>query len=293
VITVRVAYKVVTIDNDRVHVVASLMESIKDDVLRLKRSDPQYVALKKLINSVGVNNASILTVLNSLISYQLSIPGEEYWGRFADFFSKPNVQLNTDYFKKFLLNVKCTRLLDQKLRRISRVLSSDLPGKLLSNGLRYCNNIEAFMRELSRILKVSEDSKTIVFSAKMYSYLCDVSGQVVDLGKTPIPVDYRNSLLALTSCIITDCGGLPLKECALKLTSSTYSKYVRNAWMSVCNQLGISCLELDAFTWIFTGVAISSDFNVSKIVKLLKEKYSVNIREDVVRILLECVEKYV
>jgi Uncharacterized protein conserved in archaea len=249
--------------------------------------------LKKLINSVGVNNASILTVLNSLISYQLSIPGEEYWERFTDFFSKPNVQLNTDYFKKFLLNVKCIRLLDQKLMRISKVLSSDLPGKLLSNGLRYCNDIEALMRELSRILKVSEDSKTIVFSAKMYSYLCDISGQVVNFGKTPIPVDYRNSLLALTSCIIIDCEGLSLKECALKLTSSTYSKYVRNAWMNVCNKLGISCLELDAFTWIFTGVAINSGFDASKIVKLLKEKYSVNIREDIVRVLIECVKKYV
>lgn len=281
------------INTSRVLEVSSSIRSIKNIIVELRKKDPQYLAVKNLVDSLGMDKASLLTIINSLISYQLSIPGEVYWERFSRYFSKPGASLNTSDLRKFLLETGCSRLLDQKMRRVDKILTSNIAEKLLINGLFYCDNVEALIKELSSTLNASKDSKTVVFAAKMYSYICDIAGKKTNLENIAIPVDYRNSLLALTSCIIVDCRGHSLRDCARKFSSSMYSKYVRDAWMNVCKLSGIPCLELDVFTWIFAGVAVKADFNVLETTKIFKEKYGVDLDLNVARILLECVENYV
>lgn len=278
----------------RVAAVAASLRSLKGALADLKYRDPQYLAVRKLVNMFGFNIASLLVVLNSIISYQLGVPGERYWLKFADFFSKASGDVNVELFKSFLVETKCTRLLSQKLRRIERVLSSHLASSLLENGLLYCNNLRMMVNELAKLLRSETTSKTMVFTAKMYGYVCDLAGIEPNYANIPIPVDYRNALLALTSCIIEDCTSKKsIEECSAVLTTTRYAKYVQEAWSAVCNYLNIPCLLLDVFTWLFVRKAIETNFKPRKVVELFKRDYDMDIPVETAELLLECADKYV
>lgn len=282
----------VAVNYGRVREVALLLAPLRDHLYGLLRRDPQYSAVKVLVDSRGLNTATLLVVSNSLISYQLSIPGEAYWTAFADFFSKKGDEISPGLFREFLIYVKCTRLLDRKIERIERFLRSSVASKLLHDGLLYCNDVKRLLTELSLAMGSRGLSKTLLFAVKMYSYVCDVVG-IKPSYNLPIPPDYRNALLALTSCIVVDCVGKRIKECAVELTKPSYAKWVQEAWSTVCAHANIPCLLLDVFTWLFAGKAVEARFNPTKAVALFKEEYGVSVPQEVARVLLECVEKHV
>lgn len=278
----------------RAVVVATSLRPLKNVLADLKYKDPQYHAVKKLVNALGFNVASLLVILNSIISYQLGIPGERYWLRFADFFSKASSDVNVELFKSFLVEAGCARLLDQKLRRIERVLLSHLASNLLENGLLYCNNLKMLVNELAKLLGSKTTSKTMVFAAKMYGYVCDLAGVGPNYADIPIPVDYRNALLALTSCIIEDCTSKKsIEECSAVLTITKYAKYVQEAWSAVCSCLNIPCLLLDVFTWLFARKAVEASFKPWRTVELFKRDYNMDIPVETAKLLLECADRYV
>lgn len=281
------------VDNERVKLVASELKKIEHVISQLLTRDPQYTAVKNLLGSLVSSWTALLVVSNALISYQLSMPGEEYWTVFSRYFSKPSSEPLPSRFERFLVETHCTRSLDQKIKRIRVFTSSKLAEKLVANPLQYCSRVKDLVDELSRTLGVDRDSKTIVFAAKMYGYYCIASGLTPDFTGISIPVDYRNALLALTSCIVSNCSNVDLHKCAKELTSSSYSRVVRNAWNTVCTITQIPCLLLDVFTWLFTGIAVENSFNPEKTVETLLTKHGVSIPLETARILLECAGRYV
>ncbi|MEM4718345.1 MAG: N-glycosylase/DNA lyase [Desulfurococcaceae archaeon] len=281
------------INTERVNLIASKLKEIKPYLEHLKALDPQYKAVKTLVELRGSNIASLLSILNALISYQLCSPGEEYWLNFSSYFSNSNITISESSFRDFLLSIECTKSLDQKTRRVGKILSSHISKKLLEQGDIYCSNINTLIDELAGILKANKDSKTIVFAAKMYSYFCETVRSNAVYHYVKIPIDYRNSLLTLTSCMVSIPFKKDLKECARELTRSPHAKTLQALWGRICEISGIQCLDLDIFTWLFTGVAIESRFNPEKTTSLFRYKYGAEISIDVVKTLLECANRYV
>jgi DNA-(apurinic or apyrimidinic site) lyase len=71
----------VYINEARVDEVSELLSTIGPyRILELEEKlDPQFKALKKLSLAVGTGWASVYALLVSLISYKLSMRGEEWW----------------------------------------------------------------------------------------------------------------------------------------------------------------------------------------------------------------------
>lgn len=264
------------------------LRDIKPYLKILEELDPQYGAVKKLIESRGFNNASLLSILNALISYQLCIPGEEYWEEFSDYFSNKNIEINSLSFRNFLLSIKCLRNIDQKIRRVEKVLASPISIELLRQGDAYCKKINTLIKDLARVLGVENNSKTLVFTAKIYGYLCRAIGSEPVYNDIAIPVDYRNSLLAITSCIVQLPPSLDLKEYALELTKLPYAEKIRALYRELCELSSIPCIDLDTFTWLFTGIALESGLNPAKTINLFKYKYGIEISLETAKTLLEC-----
>ena len=278
----------VFIKEERIPVIAEALKSISSSLMNLIHGDPQYKAVKTIAESHSEGDAALLVLLNSLISYQLSIPGEEYWLKFAEFFSKLQSKDLRAAFREFLKSARCTRSLDQKIGRIRKVIASSTAQRILEEPLYYCNRLNQLISELSRVLGVREDSKTLVFAAKMYGYFCMCRGVSIDYGDIAIPVDYRNSLLAITSCLIEYPECRYVEECARSLTTGPPAGKVREVWRRVCEYAETPCLLLDVFTWLFTGVAVEEYLNPEKTWETMKNKYGFEIPRRVVELLLEC-----
>lgn len=279
------------INESRVKIISSSMKPLREVIVGLKYRDPQYTAIRELIEIHGLSKASILVVLNGLVSYQLTTSGEVYWLNFAKY-SKRIKEISVDAFREILLNTGNTRSLDHKINRVKKILTSRFIKTLSENPLIHCDKLDVFARELGRVIGVEWYSKTILFTTKMYNYLCSAMNRDYSMYiPLPIPVDYRNSLLALTSCIVESCHGRDIEECAKILTSGVYSKIVQEAWGLVCREINISCLVLDNFTWLFTGICIRARYNPHKTIDLFKRELGLDIPLDTASVLLECVEE--
>jgi len=283
----------VKINTARTLTVASMLKPLGNVIKKnLVEVDPQYRAVQLLVDFHGYNLTSLLVILNSVISYQLNLPGEEYWSKFAEFFSRVKGDVDTELFKQFLTSVKCTRLVDQKIKRIERLLRSKLAAELRINGLFYCSNIKDLSRNIARTLNTKVHSKTVVFASKMYGYVCHSAGIEPNYSDLPIPVDYRNALLALTSCILeSDIYTVDIKKCAMKFTGTQYAHIIQKAWSIICDESGIPCLLLDTFTWLFTREAMKAGFSPRITVEFFNKNYGVSIPVEVAITLLECAEK--
>lgn len=277
------------VDENRLEYIQSLLVEIKPHLRHLIARDPQFLAIRDLSHNRGVETASILVVSNALISYQLSIEGEKYWRRFSDYFSRANVEVSINSFKKFLYETGCIRNLNQKLNRLNRFISSKIADRLASNGLYYCERIRDLIEELGHVLKTDKYAKTLVFAAKMYGYLCIANNVEPSWTDIPIPVDYRNAKLSITSCIIKyDQGEKPMSR-AKNLTSGYYSRIIQQTWERICHEIETPCIELDTFTWLFVGVATEAKFNPALAKEIFYSKYGVDISLELCKALLECV----
>ncbi len=143
--------------------------------------DPQFSAIKRVIEFVPIK----YVVANSLVSYQLSGKGENYWWEFSDYFSKGNSDNVVDDFSEFLSNSRFNRRLTSikinRLKKIEPLLNSIGPEWSLSK----------VWNELGSVF--GSNRKTVVFAVKMFGY-----AQRVLLGKfepypfgIPIPLDSR------------------------------------------------------------------------------------------------------
>ncbi len=198
----------------------NILSSVSQDKLfKIENSDPQFKALCKLTKHRAKQQVLDLSIANSLICFQLSGKGEDCWNEFSDFFS--NKQKSFDHFKEFLLNSKSNhRLVNLKLNRIKRFRQLIPLNKNLS--------FKDMWQFLSYNMKSNKQSKTIVFSVKIYGYLkrCLFNEYIPFPFEIPLPFDSRIKKLEY----------LGIKN--------------QEQWSSFARQVNIAPLHLDSILWL-------------------------------------------
>lgn len=177
-----------------------LKEYTIDDAISLENNDPQYKALDNLHNSIiDKKQFFSLILVNSLLTYQLSSTGEEYWEEFSICADKYfcNKQFNTNqtciFFKDFLPTSKWNkRLLNMKLIRITKI--ELFLEQFISNLEKYLENLIILRDDLSTAMKQKTDAKTIVFAIKMLLYwkrIANLETPINIIKQITIPIDSR------------------------------------------------------------------------------------------------------
>lgn len=146
-----------------------------DDAIKFEENDLQFIALVNLWNNLENKDISLFLffiLTNSLICYQLSSTGEEYW---KEFWEKLEIYLNSnktnflEFFEWFLKNSKWNkRLLNVKTKRLEKIVKFY---DIFKNKEEfYYENMLILRDDLSSFLKQKKEAKTIVFAVKMFSY---------------------------------------------------------------------------------------------------------------------------
>jgi DNA-(apurinic or apyrimidinic site) lyase len=194
-----------------------------EDALNLEKQDLQYKSLEKLYNNIQDKHLFFWLILaNSIVCYQLSSSGEEYWEEFswktseyflekkekiqAIFHTSPSLKLNTTgssewqlsiniirFLKDFLPNSKWNkRLLEIKIKRLEKLKwFLDI---FLYKLDYYLENILTLRHDLANGMKQKKDAKTIVFAIKMFMYGMRIVGNKNEwklIYKINIPIDSR------------------------------------------------------------------------------------------------------
>jgi DNA-(apurinic or apyrimidinic site) lyase len=204
-----------------------LLEILKEftlkDAIAVEKIDRQYKALERLYRALEDKELFFkLVLVNALLSYQLPTKGENYWENFARYFSEhPELEKFEDFLKKYN-----NRFLSSKLRRLQKVLRAIKP-LTLKDFAQFCKNPERLLNYLSRKLNQDRESKTLVFTVKMFIYACRVvTGKDIIAPHTVfIPLDVR-----------------------LKKISPE-----REFWLKLGKEIGIPLLHLDAVIWVTMG----------------------------------------
>jgi DNA-(apurinic or apyrimidinic site) lyase len=280
----------VEVSSNRIRELAKHLRPYRDVIVNLYRRDPQYSAVESLLKTRGCSEGFVLALVNALVSYQLSMPGEQYWLEFAEYFSENR---NLNYYEAFrdFLSTRSPRLLEQKLRRIRSILGSGLLEELQENPAKYCQSIVKLVEKLAETLKASPQSKTLLFAGKIYGYICNLCGLRPNYSGLSIPVDYRNSLLALVSCIITVRGEQVTAENIFtyaRKIQTHYSKLVQRAWEELCRELEVPCVHLDTLTWLITGIITRSECSLEKAGLYARQALSVDLPAITLRELVKC-----
>ncbi len=221
--------------------------------------DPQYRALKKLYeNYRELGKLVLITIANSLTSYQLSGRGEEYWTELSSYFihEKPrDIADLEDKLASFLMSSKYNRVqLDTKIKRIRKFLRSRLARELYKTPCIYSNNQYTLLKRLSQVMNQSIYDKTIAFSVKMYYYCIRIGcREVYPDYRVPIPVDRRIALTSIISGLVRvdkETYITNLTKLVYKLLSRRYRKIVIDSWMIVSKISRIPCIFLDTIIWL-------------------------------------------
>ncbi len=138
-----------------------------------ERVDLQFDALRNLRKNLGDDELFIKLVLaNSIVSYQLSGKGEDWWWEFSRHFSvNPPKGSIAEAYARFLPASRTNRrLVAGKLKRLEK-LQPFLDGLDIET-LRdyYFRGMEALRNDLARILGSKRSAKTVVFAVKMFGY---------------------------------------------------------------------------------------------------------------------------
>jgi len=190
------------------------------DALLLETYDRQFKALKRLLNSCKDPESFLkLVLLNALLSYQLSMKGEDYWEAFADFFSRNGCKL--ELFEEFLSRYN-RRFLGAKLKRLRKALNC------VSRFNFPLKDLSSFVEELAECMGQNRDAKTVVFAAKMLTY-----AHRLVYGKEPSGVEAVE---------------IPLDSRLKRVLPSVQE------WRELAERLGIPPLHLDAVVWVPMGL---------------------------------------
>ena len=169
-----------------------------EDALNFEKNDRQFIALKKLEkNILDKDLYLLLTILNSIICYQLSWKWEDYWEEFSECFS--NIKLNKNNLIlelwSFISNSKNNkRFVDTKKKRLSKL--NDFILEFDWKWEYYYNNMTELRDTLSKIMNQKKDAKTIVFAIKMFWYSARNIFDFIEYPKNiSIPIDSRLTAL--------------------------------------------------------------------------------------------------
>ena len=254
--------KLLKIDNYRAKEIAKVLKEIfnENNLNAFVEIDPQYKALKKIyLSTRNKGLTAIITIANSLISYQLSGKGEDYWSEVGNFFSKTKVGdykqlyvLFTDFLTKYT-KYNRIRILN-KLRRLSIFLNSRIIDRLYISPCLYSTDQYPLLKILSEIMKQSIYAKTIIFSVKMYYYVARILCEnTVPDPRIPMPIDRRIAYISFTSGLIKISNKTcleDLKDIIYRLMQSRNRDNIVKAWLILSKYSGIPCILLDTIVWL-------------------------------------------
>ena len=162
-----------------------------NELKELEQYDLQYIALKQLYEKLQDKELFLkLVIINSLLSYQLSMKWEKYWFYFSSYFSKHKIRNLKEDFSSFLSEYN-KRFLQAKLKRLEKILHfiENISKEKLNSYIKY---EKVLLKDLSKYMRQKEDAKTIVFCIKMFIWAL----RIIWYDKYPskdiyIPVDNR------------------------------------------------------------------------------------------------------
>jgi len=242
------------INLDRIVKVATPLKTLGIDFTRrVEQSDPQFAAVARIGDMLGLAASCVVSVFNSVVCYRLTGRGEEYWlelmtdvEKHSDEYRSPDSILRA--LTRFLRESKHNRfLIEQKLGRLFKLASRNVHKIIYEKAEYFANNLELLRRLVAAGLGTRPDSKTVVFSVKMfyYAYTACTGMKLLIPGTIPLPADRRIAALAYTSGIVTisaETGNLI--ESLLRRP-----KLITDAWSRVASHASIPPLHLDAPLW--------------------------------------------
>ncbi|WFO75427.1 N-glycosylase/DNA lyase [Desulfurococcaceae archaeon MEX13E-LK6-19] len=265
------------VNMSRIEAVARALKEIGvERILVLETRDPQYIALKDLARERDCRTAFLVAVANALISYRLTGYGEDYWTEVSQFFRKHNGSLEELFIEFLQKHSRYNRLsIAAKIRRLRKFFSSKLYNTLLEQPSKYCNDLYSLVKQLSTIYRQPVNAKTIVFAAKMYSYVCRIChGKPVIDHRIEIPVDKRITTFTLTSGIVEPTEEQLTRENLRKHVETLMTKHrklVLETWRKISKETSIPPLQLDTIIWLTTRY-INIENQIEAIKKII-EKY--------------------
>lgn len=211
-------------------------------------ADPQYGSVKTIIDRLGFIDGSLYIVGVALVSYMLSMKGEEHWRLAASYAARFGLQRGLKAFVNESPSLRRYRAYKQE--RIERYFSNTMPKlriKLAENPI----SVDQVARIIASTLRTKPESKTVVFSAKMLIYACYYSGKTVaDWENIPIPVDHRVALATLTSGLARAHDTKYSLPKLANILRDRHADRLREIWMIVSRESGIPPLMIDNIIWV-------------------------------------------
>ena len=213
-----------------------------------EKVDLQFSALENLHENLNNDELFLkLVIANSIVSYQLSDKGENWWWEFSNYFSKnPLAGSIVKAYSEFLPRSKSNRrLIQSKLNRLKKLepfLNSLTIEDLIKYHLR-------FRDHLAKVMNAKEDAKTIVFAVKMFGYASRIAfGEFIPYPmEIDIPKDFRIE----------------------NYTKRFVNKNSITFWREVSKEVEIPPLHIDSILWPVLG----GDKRVMEKLKKHCEKY--------------------
>lgn len=259
-----------SINEERVRELGEIIKEIGlKRILEIEKNDPQYKAIENLAKLLDTKSLCALTLMNALVSYNLTSKGENYWFEFSDYFSKRKIdsELVIEMIN-FLKTSKGNKLaLNQKVSRLLRLKTSGFIQKLLKNFDDYSSDPLKLWRGIYLNVKSDKNSKTVVFSVKMffYAYRASTGKLIIFPMNIPIPVDRRITKLTITSGIID----VKYNNLSIKHLMKT-PEIVRKAWHMVSLTSKIPPLHIDSLIWPLGGLFVDYTQSNEKILERIR-----------------------
>ncbi len=199
--------------------------------------DLQYHYLKNLQKTLKNDELFLkLVIINAIVSYQLSTTGENWWKEFSEYdwnnISKNKNNLFEEYIL-FLSNSKGNRRLNNvKIKRINKIRNflNDLSIEKLEN---YYYNMDTFRNDIAKHLNTKKESKTVVFTVKMFGYASRI------IFKKFIQYPYEIEI--------------PKDSRIEKYTKRFTDDNVVKFWNSISKETKIPPLHIDSILWSALG----------------------------------------
>ncbi|EKE27532.1 MAG: hypothetical protein ACD_3C00196G0025 [uncultured bacterium (gcode 4)] len=207
------------------------------DARRIEESDRQFFAIKKICENIW-NSPFFFAIIiaNSLLSYQLSSTGEEYWEEFAEFSIRYEFPEEYDFkatfsfFETFLLQSKWNkRILNMKMPRL--IKTEALFDIIKGEEEYFYNNLSELQVALSKTMKQDKESKTILFALKMFHYAARIK---------------------FWYFLISPYGiGIPIDSRIARIWDKYNTEWmkIQEFWEEVSQKIQIPRLHLDAILW--------------------------------------------
>lgn len=200
-----------------------------------EKVDLQFSALENIQKNLNDDELFLkLVIANSIVSYQLSGKGEDWWWEFSNYFSRnpPTGSIVKAYSEFFPRSKTNKRLIQPKLNRLKK-LEPFLNSLTIEDLRKYYENMLRFRDHLAKVMNANEDAKTIVFAVKMFGY-----GSRIVFGEflpypmeIDIPIDFR------------------IENYTKKFTDRNPIAF----WKEVAKEVGIPPLHIDSILWPVLG----------------------------------------